>query len=225
MERKRIVCFTPKKIPDATTDRIDLFWAEVNLQVDTEMATDSSLLLLLFHCHCLFGTDYLSHMMRSARSLKYLLAARLSCLVCHSSSHTVDVFRHAVNSLAASPLISIRKSINGDCMRMNSRRAPPFRLSTPPPRLAWWFSHPHLYAADNRTCDHCVVNRYLKCRQQTCQRPQNTFWNGSTCQNQMYGSSSCNQNNNCCLASLNLTRVQANQCTIKGTFSEESLIE
>lgn len=59
----------------------------------------------------------------------------------------------------------------------------------------------------NQSCNYCYPDRYLVCRNNTCQCPLNTFWNGQDkCVNQLYVNSviAC-QNNGWCREDLNLT--------------------
>ena len=56
------------------------------------------------------------------------------------------------------------------------------------------YDHIQLSSVYNQSCDHCYLDRYLVCRNNTCQCPLNTFWDGqNTCCNQLFvnSSSSC----------------------------------
>lgn len=64
-----------------------------------------------------------------------------------------------------------------------------------------------LSSSYNQTCDHCYPDRYLVCKNDRCQCPLNTFWNGQDkCLNQQYINSAmtCNDDE-WCRQDLNLT--------------------
>ena len=66
---------------------------------------------------------------------------------------------------------------------------------------------PQLYVNYNHTCNRCDMDRYLTCRNATCQCPSpGTYWDGQMCQNQLYYGESCNQSS-WCRNDLNLTCV------------------
>ena len=63
------------------------------------------------------------------------------------------------------------------------------------------------YVDYNKTCDHCQLNRYLTCRNNTCQCSLvMTYWDGQICRNQLTNDQSCNSSLEC-RQYLNLTCV------------------
>ncbi|CAF1126702.1 unnamed protein product [Adineta steineri] len=65
----------------------------------------------------------------------------------------------------------------------------------------------NLSSTYNQSCNHCYSDRYLVCRNNTCQCPLSTFWdNKSKCINQLFvDSKSPCQNDNWCRQDMNLT--------------------
>ncbi|UJR12655.1 hypothetical protein I4U23_016829 [Adineta vaga] len=65
----------------------------------------------------------------------------------------------------------------------------------------------------NKSCDHCFPDRYLVCRNNTCQCPVDTFYdNQGNCRNQLYVDSKMTcENDNWCNQNLNLT-CQCGKC-------------
>ncbi len=79
---------------------------------------------------------------------------------------------------------------------------------------------PSFFAAFGQPCAQCTNTRYLVCpskRNNTCQCPQNTFWNGVQCENQVYEDSNCS-NNQWCRTDLELTCSNLHFCTGKMRF-------
>ncbi len=74
------------------------------------------------------------------------------------------------------------------------------------------YDNVYLSSDYNQSCDHCYLNRYLVCQNDTCQCPLHTFWDGqNTCLNQLFlNSSSTCQADNWCREDLNLTCVCGN---------------
>ncbi|CAF0953811.1 unnamed protein product [Adineta steineri] len=71
----------------------------------------------------------------------------------------------------------------------------------------------NLSSTYNQSCNHCYSDRYLVCRNNTCQCLLNTYWDGkSKCNNQLFVDSklSC-QNDNWCRQDMNLT-CQCGKC-------------
>jgi hypothetical protein len=75
------------------------------------------------------------------------------------------------------------------------------------------YSPINVASAFNQSCDHCYPDRYLVCRNNTCQCPEGTFYNNQGgCINQLYVNSTlaC-EDNNWCNQDLNLT-CSCGQC-------------
>ncbi|CAF1123952.1 unnamed protein product [Adineta ricciae] len=49
----------------------------------------------------------------------------------------------------------------------------------------------------NQSCDHCAQDRYLVCRNGTCQCPVQTYWTNQTCQSQSFTGAPCNSSKQC----------------------------
>ena len=84
------------------------------------------------------------------------------------------------------------------------------------------------YLSYNETCDQCSINRYLQCRNNSCQCPDNTYWNGQMCLNQLYNGSNCSYSSSSCREDLNLTcSSRTNTCVdfrVAGEFFFMSFI-
>lgn len=83
------------------------------------------------------------------------------------------------------------------------------------------------YAPFNQPCNQCSigVNRYLECKDNTCQCPQNTYWNGQLCLNQLYNGSQCNTTV-ACRSDLNFTCwIQTRTCMIQKRGGKVSFME
>jgi hypothetical protein len=71
----------------------------------------------------------------------------------------------------------------------------------------------NLTSAYNQSCDHCYLDRYLVCKNDLCQCPPDTFWNGQDkCINQQYvePALTCNSDE-WCRQDMNLTCIY-NKC-------------
>lgn len=177
------------------------------------MVVVSILFFLLICCQPLLGTDYFSRIIKSDPALEYLPAHSIELL----SESLVDKYTRCALACSLDPRC---RSFDFNSQiyrcRLFEGESSTGRIISSAYSTSLVGSialSPNLYSAYNRTCDHCSVNRYLACQKQRCQCPKNLFWDGSICRNQMYANSSCNQNNNCRSADLNLTCVQANRCT------------
>jgi hypothetical protein len=76
----------------------------------------------------------------------------------------------------------------------------------------------NLASAYNQSCDHCYPDRYLVCRNNICQCPLNTFWDGqSKCLNTLYvNSPSTCQSDDWCRPDMNLTcQCGTCQCSLQ----------
>ncbi|CAF1308819.1 unnamed protein product [Adineta ricciae] len=49
----------------------------------------------------------------------------------------------------------------------------------------------------NQSCDYCAQDRYLVCRNDTCQCPVHTYWTNKTCQSQSFTGAPCNSSRQC----------------------------
>ena len=77
----------------------------------------------------------------------------------------------------------------------------------------------------NQSCDHCYPDRYLVCRNNTCQCPLNTFWDDeSKCLNQLFVDSvlAC-KNDNWCRQDMNLTCQYGKcQCPVQAVWNNKT---
>ncbi len=89
------------------------------------------------------------------------------------------------------------------------------------------YNNINLSSKYNQSCDHCYFDRYLVCRDNICQCPLDTFWDGqSKCLNQLFVNSilSC-QNDDWCRQDMNLTCHYGKcQCPIQKFWSNETCI-
>ena len=79
------------------------------------------------------------------------------------------------------------------------------------------------YLLYNETCDQCSTNtnRYLQCRNNTCQCPENTYWNGQVCLNQLYNGSNCSHGWSSCREDLNITCSHRTDTCVRSGVSGE----
>jgi hypothetical protein len=84
-----------------------------------------------------------------------------------------------------------------------------------------------LSSAYNQSCDHCYPDRYLVCRDNTCQCPLSTFWDGqSKCLNQLFVNSitAC-ESDAWCRQDMNLTcQCGKCQCPVQAFWNNETCV-
>ncbi|CAF3920909.1 unnamed protein product [Adineta steineri] len=179
----------------------------------------TSSIFLLIHIHVLYGdltsyidfasygTDFIPANKIELRGTHLSVASAFDCaLLCHQDPQC----RTFVFDLSICQLYE-GSSNTGSIIVTNSSSRMVGAIN---------YSKINVAAAYNQSCNHCYPDRYLVCRNNTCQCPLDTFYdNEGNCMNQLFVDStlSC-ENDNWCEQDMNLT-CQCGKCQCPvGTF-------